>query len=51
MTEDQTAELQKKYEDVKLEIADFVKNNPWAAIAIAAGFGYLIARLLHGKKD
>ena len=40
-----------KLNDVKDEIADFVKNNPWAALAIAAGLGFIIARLLSGKKE
>ena len=37
--------------DVKDEIADFVKKNPWAALAVAAGIGFLIARLLSGNKN
>lgn len=51
---DQASELDKvtgKLNDVKDEVADFVKKNPWAALAIAAGLGFILARLLSGKKD
>ena len=39
------------YTDVKDEITDFVKKNPWASIAIAAGVGFLLGRLLSGRKE
>jgi ElaB/YqjD/DUF883 family membrane-anchored ribosome-binding protein len=39
------------YIDVKDEITDFVKKNPWASVAIAAGVGFLLGRLLSGRKE
>ncbi|MBA2404507.1 MAG: hypothetical protein H0V66_07040 [Bdellovibrionales bacterium] len=44
-------EVKDKYSDVKNEITDFVKKNPLASVAIAAGVGFLLARLLSGRKE
>jgi ElaB/YqjD/DUF883 family membrane-anchored ribosome-binding protein len=44
-------EVKDKYEDIKNEVADFVKKNPLASVAIAAGVGFLLARLLSGRKN
>ena len=44
-------EVKDKYEDLKNEVTDFVKKNPLASVAIAAGFGFLLARLLSGRKN
>lgn len=39
------------YVEVKDEVTDFIKKNPWASVAIAAGVGFLLARLLSGRKE
>ena len=44
-------EVKDKYEDLKNEVTDFVKKNPLASVAIAAGVGFLLARLLSGRKN
>lgn len=50
--EKETTEVIKdKFQDVKEEITDFVKANPLASVALAAGIGFLLARLLGGRKD
>jgi ElaB/YqjD/DUF883 family membrane-anchored ribosome-binding protein len=40
-----------KVTEIKNEIADFIKNNPLASVAVAAALGFLLAKLLSGKKD
>lgn len=50
--EKETPEIMKdKFAEVKDEITDFVKANPLASVALAAGLGFLLARLLNGRKD
>lgn len=44
-------EVQDKYAEIKNEVTDFVKKNPLASVAIAAGVGFLLARLLSGRKN
>ena len=39
------------YQDVKEEITDFVKKNPLASVAIAAGIGFILGRLISGRKN
>ena len=43
--------VKETYADVKDEVADFIKKNPLAAVAIAAGLGFLLGRLLSGRRD
>lgn len=43
--------IKEKSTDLKNEVTEFIKENPLIAIAIAAGLGYLIAKLLNGKKE
>jgi ElaB/YqjD/DUF883 family membrane-anchored ribosome-binding protein len=37
--------------NIKEELTDFMKNNPWTALAIAAGLGFLLGKLLTGRKE
>lgn len=43
--------IEDKFVEVKETISEFVKANPLASIAVAAGIGFLLARLLSGRKD
>jgi len=43
-------EMKATYNDVKDEVTDFVKNNPLASIAIAAGLGFILAKIISGRK-
>ncbi len=43
--------IEDKFIEVKETISEFVKANPLASVALAAGIGFLIARLLSGRKD
>lgn len=43
--------IKDKFQEVQEDISDFVKANPMASVAIAAGIGFLLARLLSGRKD
>jgi ElaB/YqjD/DUF883 family membrane-anchored ribosome-binding protein len=36
-------------EMIKEEVSDFVKKHPLASLAVAAGVGFLLAKLLSGK--
>jgi ElaB/YqjD/DUF883 family membrane-anchored ribosome-binding protein len=50
--EKETTEVIKdKFLEVQEDISDFVKANPLASVAIAAGIGFLLARLLSGRKE
>lgn len=44
-------EIKDKIVEVKEEISDFIKANPLASVALAAGLGFLLAKLLSGRKD
>ncbi len=43
--------VKETYSDVKDEVTDFVKKNPWASLAIAAGVGFILGKLLSGRKE
>ncbi len=43
--------IKDKFVEIKDEISDFVKANPLASVALAAGLGFLLARLLSGRKE
>ncbi|MFZ4714948.1 MAG: glycine zipper domain-containing protein [Bacteriovoracaceae bacterium] len=42
--------VKEKLTDSKDALTDYVKKNPLTSVAIAAGVGYVLARLLHGRK-
>lgn len=44
-------EIEERLNEIKTRTTDFVQKNPLTSIAIAAGVGYLIARLLSGKRS
>ena len=37
--------------ELKNDVNEFVKENPWVAVGVAAGLGFLIARLLYKGDD
>lgn len=47
----QSSGIQTQLNDVKNELTEFVKKNPLTSVAIAAGVGFLLARLLSGRKN
>jgi ElaB/YqjD/DUF883 family membrane-anchored ribosome-binding protein len=40
-----------KCTDLRNELVEFIQQNPLAAVALAAGVGYLLARLLSPRKQ
>ena len=40
-----------KANDIKSELEDWIKKNPWATLAIAAGLGFLIAKIFSNRKE
>lgn len=37
--------------EFKNDATEFVKENPWVAVGVAAGLGFLIARMLYKGDD
>ena len=44
-------ETRAKITQSKDQVEDFVKENPWASMAIAAGMGFLLGRLFYRSGD
>lgn len=44
-------EVKETYNVVKDEVTDFVKKNPLASLALAAGLGFILAKILSGRKN
>jgi len=36
--------------NIKNEITDFVKKNPWMVLVVAAGLGFVFAKIFSSKK-
>ena len=45
------SEIEEGLKDIKIRTSEFVKEHPLTSIAIAAGVGYLIAKLLSGRRS
>jgi ElaB/YqjD/DUF883 family membrane-anchored ribosome-binding protein len=48
---DQLSEIEKRLEEIKIRTTEFVQKNPLTAVALALGIGYVIAKLLSGKRS
>lgn len=44
-------DIEDRLKEIKERTTDFVQKNPITSIAIAAGVGYLIAKLLAGRRS
>ena len=44
-------EIEQRLRELKDRTSDFVQKNPLTSVAIAAGVGYLIAKLLSGRRS
>jgi ElaB/YqjD/DUF883 family membrane-anchored ribosome-binding protein len=47
----QLTELEDRLKEIKDRTSEFVKEHPLTSIAIAAGVGYIIAKLLSGRRS
>ena len=43
--------LKNNFDDVKVEMKNFIQNNPLAAVTITAGLSFLFARLIYKRKN
>lgn len=51
LDKDTISDIEERLSEIKTRTTDFVQKNPLTSIAIAAGVGYLIARLLSGRRS
>lgn len=48
---DQLQDIEERLKEVKERTSDFVKKYPMTSIAIAAGVGFIIGKLLSGRRS
>ena len=48
---DSLGDIEERLKEIKERTTDFVQKNPITSIAIAVGVGYLIAKILSGKRS
>lgn len=47
----QMSEIEDRLKEIKDRTTDFIQKNPMTSIAIAVGVGYLIGKLLSGRRS
>jgi len=45
------SEIEERLKEIKDRTTDFVQKNPLTSIAIAVGVGYIIAKLISGRRS
>ena len=45
------SDIEDRLSEIKNRTTDFVQKNPLTSIAIAAGVGYIIAKLISGRRS
>lgn len=48
---DQLQDIEERLKEIKERTTDFVQKHPLTSLAIAAGVGYLLAKLLSGRRS
>jgi ElaB/YqjD/DUF883 family membrane-anchored ribosome-binding protein len=48
---DQLADIEDRLKEIKDRTTDFVQKHPLTAVAIAVGVGYVIAKLISGRRS
>lgn len=48
---DSLGDIEERLKEIKERTTDFVQKNPITSIAIAVGVGYLIAKILSGRRS
>lgn len=51
MNKESLSEIEDRLKEIKDRTTDFVQKHPLTSIAIAAGVGYIIAKLLSGRRS
>ncbi len=51
MNSESISEIEERLKEIKNRTTDFVQKNPLTSIAIAVGVGYIIAKLLSGRRS
>ena len=51
MNSESNSEIEERLKEIKNRTTDFVQKNPLTSIAIAVGVGYIIAKLLSGRRS
>lgn len=51
LNKDSLSEIEDRLSEIKNRTTDFVQKHPLTSIAIAAGVGYIIAKLLSGRRS
>jgi ElaB/YqjD/DUF883 family membrane-anchored ribosome-binding protein len=51
MNKESLSEIEDRLKEVKERTTDFVQKNPLTSIVIAAGVGYIIAKLFSGRRS
>ena len=48
---DQLSDIEERLKEIKDRTTDFVQKHPLTSVAIAVGVGYVIAKLISGKRS
>ncbi len=48
---DSLGDIEERLKEIKERTTDFVQKNPITSIAIAVGVGYLLAKILSGRRS
>ena len=48
---DSMGEIEERLKEIKDRTTDFVQKNPLTSIAIAAAVGYIVAKILSGRRS
>ena len=51
MNSESMSEIEERLKEIKDRSTDFVQKNPLTSIAIAVGVGYIIAKLISGRRS
>ena len=51
LSSDNLVEIEERLKEIKERTSEFVQKHPITSLAIAAGVGYLIARLFSGRRQ
>lgn len=51
MHKESMSEIEERLKEIKDRTTDFVQKNPLTSIAIAVGIGYIIAKLISGRRS
>ncbi len=51
LSSDQLQDIEDRLSEIKNRTTDFVQKHPLTSIAIAAGIGFLIGKLLSGRRS